>query len=418
MNIIKDVIAATAALALVTNLANAQESWPQFRGPDGNGHAAAGSHPPITWSTEENIAWRTELPGQGWSSPVIQAGRIYLTAAIPQDGDDQPQNLSLLMVAADSGELIRQSVLLEQFPDKTPRIHPKNTHASPTPIIRGDRIYVHFGYQGTVCAKLDGEVIWSNRELFFPPTHGNGGSPILVDDHLIFTCDGGKEPKVVALHAETGELVWQTPRPVDARKKFSFCTPTVIRYEGRQQVIVPGSDCVLALDPATGDVIWDVRYDGYSVVPKPIYEAGKVFVSSGFDSAKLLAITPSGSGVVTDSHVAWQHEKNISKTPSMIGHEGLIYCVSDNGVAQCIEADTGEVVYQKRLGGNYSASPTLAGDRIYFTSEAGVTTVIRTGREFEQLSENDLGERTLASMAVIGDAIILRTADALYRIEE
>ncbi len=416
MQVTKHAVTVTVALLLATNLATADDAWPQFRGPEGNGQAAAGSNPPISWSTKEHIAWRAALPGEGWSSPVISDGRIYLTAAIPtQDG--QGQELSLLIVDADSGVVGTPVVLLEQSQDKTPRIHNKNTHASPTPIIRGDRIFAHFGYQGTVCANLDGEVIWSNRELFFPPTHGNGGSPILVENHLIFTCDGGKQPKVVALNADTGELVWETPRPVDARKKFSFCTPAVIEHDGRKQVIVPGSDCVLALDAETGDVIWDVRYDGYSVVPKPIYESGKVFVSSGFDNAKLLAIQPGGSGVVTDSHVAWQVDKNISKTPSMIGHDGLIYCVSDNGVAQCIEADTGEVVYQKRLGGNYSASPTLAGDRIYFTSEAGVTTVIRVGRTFEKLSENDLGERTLASMAVIGDAIIMRTADALYRIE-
>jgi outer membrane protein assembly factor BamB len=418
MQLIKDLLLASFAFAVTTTGVSAQDAWPKFRGPSGNGHAAETANPPVSWSTDENITWRVEIPGSGWSSPVVRDGRIYLTAGIPNEQNSEDLDLSLLILNADSGELLKQATLIEQSVDKTPKIHSKNTHASPTPIIEGDRLYIHFGYQGTVCTDLNGEVRWTNRELYFRPIHGNGGSPVLVEDRLIFTCDGSSDPKVVALHADTGKLAWQRPRPVDATKKFSFCTPAVIDFKGSKQVIVPGSDCVLALDPTNGDVIWDVRYDGYSVVPKPIFESGKVFVSTGFDRAKLLAIDPAGSGVVTDSHVPWMLDKNVSKTPSMIGHAGLVYVVSDNGVAMCIEADSGDVVYQKRLGGNYSASPVLAANRIYFTSETGVTTVVAVGRDFEKLAENDLTERTLASMAVVGNAIIMRTASALYRIEQ
>lgn len=400
---------------LFGSTATAQDSWPRFRGPDGNGHAAVDSDPSVSWSTTENLVWRTDLPGEGWSSPVVHDGRIYLSAAI--DHDEQLE-LSLLIVDFESGDLVKTSRLLTPTADRSKKIHQKNSHASPTPVIDGDRIYVHFGYQGTVCTDLDGNPIWKNRDLYFSPVHGNGGSPILVDQRLIFTCDGAKDPKVVALDATDGKLAWETPRPVQAKKKFSFCTPALVNVDGVKQVIVPGSDCVLSLDPATGKIIWEARYSGYSVIPKPIFESGMVFVSTSFDKANLLAIRPDGKGLVTDTHIQWQVDRNISKTPSMIGHEGLIYCVSDNGVAQCIDADSGDVLYQKRLGGNFSASPTLARDRIYFTNESGVTTVIKTGRVFEIISENDLQERTLASMAIVGDAIIMRTAEALYRIEE
>ena len=392
----------------------AAQDWVSFRGSSGNG--VTSTVLPIEWGPENNIEWRTEIPGQGWSSPVSQKGRIYLTAAIPKKAEVETYELSLLILDADSGQILRTVKVMDQTEERPAKMHKKNSHASPTPIVSGDRIYVHFGYQGTACLSLAGDIIWENRNLYFKPTHGNGGSPVLTAGNLIFTCDGDKEPKIVALDADTGELVWSTRRPVDAKKTFSFCTPTVIEVNGQTQVVAPGSDCVLALDPKTGAIIWDVRYVGYSVVPKPVYDGGLVFISTSFDSSKMLAIRPTGKGVVTDSHVEWQVDRNIPKTPSMIAHEGLVYSVSDDGIALCVEAKTGEVVYRKRLGGNYSASPLMAAGRIYFTSEEGVTTVVEAGREFKEIASNDLGERTLASLGVVGDSILLRTVDALYRI--
>jgi outer membrane protein assembly factor BamB len=401
--------------------ARAADSWPAFRGPDRNGIVDSRHQLPKEWSSTKNIVWRTELPGSGLSSPVIGGGRIYLTTAIPKDADGkdpQDYSLSMLVVDATSGDLLKTIHVMDQTAESVRRIHNKNSHTSPTAILDGERIFVHFGYQGTACLSLDGDVIWENRELYFNPTHGNGGTPILVDNKLIFTCDGGKEPKIVALDADTGSLVWQTPRPVSAKKTFSFCTPTLIEVQGHKQVIAPGSDCVLALDPATGRTIWDVRYTGYSVIPKPIYHRGLVFIATSFDSSKMLAIRPTGSGVVTDSHVVWQLDRNAPKTPSLVASDGLVYSVSDDGIALCVEAESGEIVYRQRLGGSFSASPMMAAGHIYFTSEQGVTTVVRAGRKFEQVAENDLGERSLASLAVVDDALILRTDDALYRIEE
>ena len=427
-----------AVIVLVSSLPGAvvaEDAWPTFRGPDGDGIVRRGARLPSEWSADSNITWQTELPGEGWSSPVISGGRIYLSAAIANESTREsapdpatneskkpnlpPQNytLALLVVDAESGKLLSTIPLMEHDASRTKKIHTKNSHASPTPIVSGNRLYVHFGYQGTACVTLDGSIVWKNRELNFKPTHGNGGTPILVGDKLIFTCDGDKQPKVVALDADTGKIVWETDRPIKAKKTFSFCTPTAIKVNDQIQVIAPGSDNVLAIDPSSGDVIWDVRYDGYSVVPKPVYHNGLVYVATSFDSSKLLAIDPTGRGVVTDSHVRWRIVKNVPKTPSLVAHEGLIYSVSDDGIVMCADAATGDVVYRKRLGGKFSASPLLADNRLYFTDEEGLTTVIETGREFREIAKNDVGQRTLASLAVIDNALILRTEKSLFRIE-
>ncbi len=366
--------------------------------------------------------FRTPLPGQGWSSPVVADGRIYLSAAIPldeeADSNEIPYALSLIILDAASGELLKSVPLMEQTPAKSHKIHKKNSHASPTPIVNGDRIFVHFGYQGTACVDRDGNLIWKNRDLFFKPIHGNGGTPILVGDKLIFTCDGESDPKVVALDAETGEVAWEVKRPNDAQRTFSFCTPTLIIVDGAQQVIAPGSDCVLAIDPASGNIIWQLLYSGYSVIPKPIYHHGMVYLSTSYDTPSMLAIDPTGHGDVTRTHLKWSLNKNVPHTASMLAYEGLIYSVSDGGIAICVDAQTGDVIYRKRIGGGFSASPVLVDNKIYYTNESGVTTVIATGREYNMLAENDLGERTLASAAIDGNALIIRTADAIYRIEE
>lgn len=411
-------VIAAGSLACLANVADAADAWPSFRGPNDNG-VAESTTAPITWDRKTNVAWRTELPGQGWSSPVIGDGVIYVSAAIPRS-DDPASNydLALILVSVDSGEVIRVSNLIAQEGKSAAAIHKKNSHASPTPLIDGDRVYVHFGHQGTVCTDRKGDVIWTDREHAYPPVHGNGGSPVLVDDTLIFTCDGSDDPYVLALDARTGKEVWRTPRPVDAPRKFSFATPTVIDSPDGPLVIAPGSDSVQALDPATGETRWWVRYDGYSVVPKPVVSEGRILVATGFGPTKLLAIRTGGSGEVTQSHIDWEVGKGIPKTPSVLAHDGLVYLVSDDGIALCIDAKTGENVWRNRLGGNYSASPILVGDKLYFCSEEGATTVIRAGREFEELARNDLEEATLASPAASENALFIRTAAALYRIQE
>lgn len=386
--------------------------WTEFRGPTGQGHATAKGLP-LKWGAQENVVWKTALQGEGWSSPVIADGRVYVTAAVPDGGA-----LSLRAVALDQagGKILwEQEVLRGAEAAK----HKKNSHASPTPIIEGNRLYVHFGPNGTACLDTAGKILWKQTSLPYPPVHGNGGSPALVDDKLIFSCDGSKDPFIVALNKHTGAVMWQTPRRSTAQRKFSFSTPLLIEHQGRRQLISPGSGVVYSLNPDNGKVLWEVFYgEGYSVVPRPLYGHGLVYVATGFNKADVLAIRPDGNGNVTDTHVAWKMSRGTPKTPSLLLVGGELYMVADNGIATCMDARTGEELWSERIGGNYSASPVHADGRIYFQSEEGKTVVIQPGRTFKVLAESELGEKTLASYAVADRAIYLRSEAALYRLEQ
>lgn len=402
----------TIACLAVASTAGAD--WPEFRGPTKQGKIAM-EDIPLTWSATTNHRWRTELPGEGWSSPIVVAESIYLTAAIPGAADSSSYELVAIILDTETGQITKQVSLFSQG-DGAPKIHSKNSHASPTPVFDGEHIYVHFGHQGTACLTLAGDVVWKNDSLPYPPVHGNGGSPVVVDDLLIFSRDGANISEVTALNKKTGQLVWQTTRDVDAKRQFSFCTPLVLNLDGKRQLILPGSNVVQSLDPATGSEIWRVTYEGYSVIPRPIYESGLVFVCTGYDRPSLLAIDPTGSGDVTETHLKWREETAIAHTPSLIGEQGKITTVSDNGIVSCFDALSGEQLWKQRVGGNFSASPILVGSRLYLLSEQGDCTVLDIEGEPKELAKNSLGERCLASFAVVDADLLLRSDKALYRI--
>lgn len=417
-----EILAILATCSLWSTSSLAAENWPEFRGPTGRGNVAA-EELPLHWSAQaDNIAWRTELPGEGWSSPIVVGETIYLTAAIPSERnptDDDPvsYDLSLLAVDATTGSLQLQTKLFHQDGATAAAIHKKNSHASPTPVFDGQNIYAHFGHQGTACVNLQGEVLWRNDSLGYAPVHGNGGSPVIVEGLLIFSRDGKDISEVTALDKTTGEIVWQSQRNVEVDKRFSFCTPTVLELNGKIQLILPGSNVVQSLEPKTGKEIWRVRYEGYSVIPKPIYESGLLFISTSYDRPKLLAIDPTGRGDVTDTHVRWSTQSaNIPHTPSLVGWDGKVAMVSDRGIAACYDALSGEELWKERIGGNYSASPLLVGTRLYLLSEEGVCTVLDISDRPNELAKNSLEERTLASPAVIGHDLLIRSDRALYRI--
>lgn len=306
----------------------------------------------------------------------------------------------------------------ELFRARSSKKHKKNSHASPTPIAEGNRLFVHFGPNGTACLDLSGRVIWKQNDLDYPPVHGNGGSPIIVDDKLIFSCDGSKNPYIVALSTETGKVKWKRARKSGASRKFSFSTPLLITVKGQKQVISPGSGVVYALNPNDGQVIWECDYDqGYSVVPRPVYAHGLVYVGTGFNKANLLAIDPTGKGDVTDTHVRWKVSRGISKTPSFVVVGDEIYVVADNGVATCLDAKTGEEHWNERIGGGYSASPTYADGKIYVHSEQGKTVVLQPGKTYKVLASSELKEKTFASLAVSGSALYQRSESHLYKIQ-
>jgi outer membrane protein assembly factor BamB len=400
------------SLLLFTALPLPGADWPQFRGPDAQGHAEARSLP-VEWTSTKNVAWAQDIPGAGWSSPVLKGERIYLTTAVEQ-GDKV--SLRALSLDARDGKVSWNTEVLSVTPGKA---HKKNSHASPTPIVEGNRLYVHFGHYGTAALDLDGKVIWRSTTLKYPPLHGNGGSPMLVGNGLIFNCDGTSNPFVAALDKNTGEVLWKTPRNSDASRKFSFSTPLAIEVQGKTQVVSSASGTVMAYDPGTGKEIWRVRYpEGYSVVPRPVYGHGLVYLSSAFDRPVVYAIDPKGTGDITETAIKWTINKGAPNTPSplLVGDE--LYFVSDSGIMTCADAKKGAVHWQERVGGNYSASPVFADGKVYVQSEEGVGTVLKPGKTFEVLAKNDLKERTLASYAIGEKSIYIRTAQRLYRIEQ
>jgi outer membrane protein assembly factor BamB len=387
--------------------------WPQFRGPGGQGISNA-RNVPLNWSNSSNIVWRAEIPGSGWSSPVLRVGRLYVTTAVMAAEKGNP-SLRALCLDANSGKILWNTEVFVHI--GSTNIHNKNSHASPTPVVEDDRLYVHFGHQGTACLDLDGKVLWRNTTLKYSPVHGSGGSPILVDEALIFSCDGASDPFVAALNKKTGQFLWKTARTFDAKKKFSFSTPLVIHANGRSQVVSPSSGAVYAYNPKDGRELWRVRYaEGYSIVPRPVFGHGLLFISTAFDSPEVVAIRPDGQGDITETHVAWTLAKGAPKTPSMLLVGGELYFVSDGGIASCVDAMTGRVHWAERVGGNYSASPLLADGRIYLQNEEGIGVVLAPGKTFHELARNSLGERTLASYAVTDSALFIRGEAHLYRV--
>ncbi len=387
--------------------------WPEFRGPTRQGHADVKSAP-LHWSATSNVVWNVPIPGAGWSSPSLSKGRLYLTTAVKSDAG--PNSLRVLSLDAADGRVAWDVEAFREVPS-TPGIHSKNGHASPTPLVEGDHLFVHFGHEGTARLGLDGKVQWRQSSLRYTPIHGNGGSPARVDDLLVFSEDGSENPMVIALDAANGEVRWKTPRGIEVKRFFSFCTPLVIEVKGKKQIVLPGSGAVVAYDPADGHEIWRARYgEGYSVIPRPVFANGLLYIGTGYDRPWIYAVRADGTGDVTDTHVAWKLSKGAPNTPSLLAVGDALYAVSDAGIASCLDGKTGEVRWSERLGGDFSASPVFAAGRLYFQNEAGMGFVLDPGNTFQVLAKNDLGERTLASYAVDEGTFYIRTASRLFKI--
>lgn len=398
--------------------------WPQFRGPTGDGHGPVAPLPQ-RWSETDNVSWKVPIPGLGWSSPVIAGDRLFLTTAVPvTEALEQPvgaHTLELLCLDRRDGSLLFRKVLFTM--EGPVQMHKKNSHASPTPLIADGRIFVHFGPHGTACTTLDGEPVWTRR-LPYEPQHGNGGSPVLAGNILVICCDGKDVQYVVGLDRMTGEIRWRTDRETSPQKGFSFGTPlwlpAQVSGNNVDQVICPGSDAVFAYDPQSGGTCWRFDYPGgYSVIPRPVYGNGLVYICSGYDKPSLYAVRPNGIGDVTATHLAWKLDKGVPHTPSLLLDGSELYLVTDGGVAACLDAVSGVEHWRKRLGGNFSASPLLAGGILYFQDENGLATLIRKGTTFEEVGRNQLGDgdRTFASYAVAGGRLFIRSERSVYAIE-
>lgn len=404
------------------------QAWPEFRGPSGDGRVAETTEKlPLNWSEADHVRWKTEIPHLGWATPVVMDGRIWLTSATKEGND-----FFAYCVDTESGKVLHEKKLFH-CDDPEPLANSVNCYASPSPVIEPGRVYVHFGSYGTACLdSATAEVIWKRNDMPCRHYRGPGSSVIVHGKLLILTFDGVDQQYVTALDKESGKTVWRTDRSTvwndlgpdgkpkregDFRKGYT--TPIIIDVAGKAQLISPGSSSIFAYDPGTGKEIWKVATPGHTASVSPVFDHGLVLVTTGNGKTEMMAIRPNGQGDVTQSHVKWRFEsKDVPTTPSPVVANGLLFMLGNRGAVTCLDAVTGELVWRERIGGNYQSSPIVFDGRIYCFSINGKITVLRAGREFGELAENQLDGGFMASPAVDGNALILRTKTHLYRIEE
>jgi outer membrane protein assembly factor BamB len=380
---------------------------------------------PVRWNETENVIWKTAIPYQGWSTPVVMDGHVWLTTATP-DGHD----FFAICVDVETGE-IRRNEKLFHSDNPEPLGNPMNGYASPSPVVESGRVYVHFGSYGTACLDTKTfEVLWKRSDLPCRHYRGPGSSPIVFENLLILTMDGVDVQYLVALDKKTGATVWKTDRTADwddldedgkprsegdLRKAYS--TPLVVDVNGIRHMLSVGAKAVYGYDPTNGRELWKVNTPGFSGAAGPVYGDGLAYMITGFGKTELLAIRPDGRGDVTDTHVAWKTGSMVPQTPSPVLVGDLFFMINDTGNLTCLEAATGRQVWRQRVRGNYAASLLYADGHIYCFSREGRATVFKAARQYEAVATNVLGSGFMASAAVSGKALFLRTKEHLYRIE-
>lgn len=421
-------LACLAFLLLPTSLL-AADNWPQFRGPTGDGHAVA-KNLPIKWSETENIRWKTPIHDKGWSSPVIWGDQIWLTAVKAKYADNAPKEnaaqkipvpdwIEMYAICLDksSGKVIHDIMLRKQ--DKPDYCHSFNSYGTPTPVIEDGRVYVHFGSHGTFCVDTKtGKPLWERLDLKCDHWRGPGSSPIIDDEHVYLTFDGYDLQYVAALNKKDGTTAWKKDKKIkysttngDFFKAYS--TPSIFEVNGKRQLVSPSAEATIAYDPKTGDEAWRIHHGGMNEALKPVAGHGLIYLSSGHTKG-VLAVKQGGSGMLAPDQVVWKTIKAGPSRPSLLLVDDMLFMVSDDGFAACVDAKSGTQHWQERFNAPFSASPTLAEGRIYVSDQDGTTQVYKASKEFESLAKNKLDEGCMASPAIVGDAIYLRTKTHLY----
>jgi outer membrane protein assembly factor BamB len=422
----------TVFLALSSSLF-AGDSWPGFRGPTADGHAA-GKQFPTVWSERENIRWKTAIHGKGWSSPVVLGDQVWVTTA--DEVDDSKSSgkrvkaVTFCAVCVDrkTGAILHDIKLRTE--EKPPFCHPFNSYASPTPFLDDGRLYAHFGSHGTFCIDTGtGKVLWERIDLKCDHFRGPASSPIVVGDLLYLIFDGFDFQYVAALDKTTGQTKWKADRNIkygsdNGDIKKAYATPALVTVGGKQWLVCPSAECTMAYDPKTGAELWRLTHGGMNGSARPILANGLLYLNSGH-SKRLMALKPdSCSGTVPREAIEWQvGPRDVSSRPSVLISGDLLFMVSDDGIATCWEATSGKPVWRERLDGEFSASPILAGGNVYFCNQSGKTFVIKAAREYVLVAENRLADGSrasppgfMASPAAAGDELFLRTHTHLYSI--
>lgn len=401
--------------------AAAGEGWPEFRGSNGTGLAEAKGLP-LRWSETENVRWKTPIHDKGWSSPVIWDQQIWLTTATA-DG----KQLFAICVDRATGKIVHDRKLFEiDQPQSMGDAQTYNSYASPTPAVEAGRVYAHFGSAGTACLDTaTGKKVWTRSDLTCNHFRGAGSSPILFDDLLILTLDGFDQQYLVALDKATGETRWKQPRAIDyptnnGDLKKAYSTPAILNIAGRTELVSPSAVATLAYDPATGKELWKVYHGGMNAAARPQRYQDLIFICTGDGGPfRLVAVKGGGSGDITKTHVAWKQNRGIPNRSSPLVVDDLLYMVSDKaGVASCLDPKTGNTLWQQRLEGEHVSSPVYADGRLYFFNRDGVGHVLAAGREAKVLARNPLNGGCMASPAIAGKELYVRTTTHLYRIEQ
>ncbi len=413
-----------------------EDYWNQFRGPNGDGKATS-TDLPIEFHETKNVRWKTPIHDKGYSSPVVWGNQIWVTTA-REDGSE----LFAVCVDLESGDILHD---IKVFEVVEPQLEHAglNSHASPTPIVEDGRIYVHYGTCGTACLDTKtGDKLWERRNLNCDHRVRPASSPIIDGDTLFLTFDGVDVQFIAALNKRTGDTLWLEHRQVDSNfenvlkakgvtdiektkkekpndNRKSYATPTIITYQGRKQLISPAAEVTISYNPTTGDELWRVRHEGWgwNVACRPIFAHNLVYFTTGIEKL-LFAVDPSGTGDVTDTHIVWSIRRGAPEIPSPLIVENLVFMVNEGGVVSCVEAKNGNPIWKGRIGGKHWASPLYAGGNIYFFSMEGRVSVITAGREFKLLARNEFDGEFIASGAVAGNMLILRSETHLYCIEE
>ncbi len=404
--------------------------WPQFRGPHGNGHAQPPGSPPLglptEWSADKNIAWKTPIPGKGWSTPIVTARHIWVTSATPDGHDFFVYGLD----RATGAIFFEKKLFHSDAPE--PLGNDVNGYASPSGLADGPHVFVHFGSYGTACLdEATGAEVWRRTDLPCRHYRGPGSSLAQFGENLILSMDGVDVQYLTALDKKTGKTVWKTDRTVDfgdlgpdGKPKMegdlrkAYTTPIFLDPgTSHPWFISSGAKATYGYDAATGKELWRVLYPGFSNASSPVYADGLAIINTGYGKANLLAMKVDGAtrGDVPKSAMAWDCLKRVPQRSSPIVVGDLLFMVDDGGFASCLDMKTGEVKWSERLEGNFSGSPIFADGHVIACSEKGACYLIApVAEKLTIVQQNNLPDGMLASPAVAGNALILRTKSHVY----
>lgn len=413
----------------------AGENWPEFRGPTGEGHSDS-TGLPLQWSETLNVAWKTDIHGKGWSTPLVWGDQIWLTTATA-DGT----KMSVLCIDRKTGKVLLDRVQIEnKKADVEPLSNPVNCYASPTGVIEDGRVFLHWGSYGTVCIDTKTfKTLWERRDLECQHFRGPGSSLVSWKDMIILTMDGVDVQYSIALSKKDGKAAWKTDRRTDFKDltpdgkpkaggdyRKAYCTPTLAEINGKVRMLSCGSKAAYAYNPDDGSVLWKITYVGYSNAARPVFaplvgKHGMWVVNTGYPRPELWGVKANGKGDVTKTHIAWKGKRNIPRRSSPVLVGSMLFMIDDGGIASCIDVATGDLHWRQRFTTGkeqISSSPVFVDGRVYFFDQSGNATVVAPGKELKILAKNKLGDGFMASPAIAGKAFYLRSKSALYRVEK